>query len=149
MYNFHFACAYLTHSILVTPKYTLWQTVKIRMKCCIMRHFIRVYTVCQAKNSLQRKKYNFYLEIIACDPMIYTMDHPKFIVLYQKEESISAKRVFVYVFLSCVCYAFVRVCLLCALWSPAGKGLTSWLLFVVSNCEFVTFPLVSLVRYGT
>ena len=31
--------------------------------------------------------------------------------------------------LSCVCYAFVRVC---ALWSPAGKGLTSWLSFVVS-----------------
>ena len=30
--------------------------------------------------------------------------------------------------------------LICALWSPAGKGLTSWLSFVVSNCEFVTFP---------
>ena len=28
------------------------------------------------------------------------------------------------------------------LWSPAGKGLTSWLSFVMSNCEFVTFPLV-------
>ena len=26
---------------------------------------------------------------------------------------------------------------ICALWSPAGKGLTSWLLFVVSYCEFV------------
>ena len=36
-----------------------------------------------------------------------------------------------------------------ALWSPAGKGLTSWLPFVVSNCEFVTFPLVSWVRCGT
>ena len=30
-----------------------------------------------------------------------------------------------------------------ALWSPAGKGLTSWLSFVVSHCELVTFPLVS------
>ena len=29
---------------------------------------------------------------------------------------------------------------ICALWSPAGKGLTSWPSFVVSNCEFVTFP---------
>ena len=29
---------------------------------------------------------------------------------------------------------------ICALWSPAGKELTSWLSFVVSNCEFVTFP---------
>ena len=28
---------------------------------------------------------------------------------------------------------------ICALWSPAGK----WLSFVVSNYEFVTFPLVS------
>ena len=27
-----------------------------------------------------------------------------------------------------------------ALWSPAGKWLTSWLLFVMSNCDFVTFP---------
>ena len=36
-----------------------------------------------------------------------------------------------------------------ALWSPAGKGLTSWLSFVMSNCEFATFPLVSLVRCGT
>ena len=26
------------------------------------------------------------------------------------------------------------------LWSPAGKGLTSWLLFVMFNCVFVTFP---------
>ena len=49
-------------------------------------------------------------------------------------------------------YIFSTLCLLClcahlficALWSPAGKGLTSWLLFVASNCEFVTFPLVNL-----
>ena len=25
-----------------------------------------------------------------------------------------------------------------ALWSPAGKGLTSWLLFVMFNCVYVT-----------
>ena len=35
------------------------------------------------------------------------------------------------------------------LWLPAAKGLASLLTFVVSNCEFVTFPLVSWVRYGT
>ena len=48
------------------------------------------------------------------------------------------------------------LCLLCfrarlfidALWPPAGKGLTSWLSFVMSNCEVVTFPLVSWVRCG-
>ena len=39
--------------------------------------------------------------------------------------------------------------LICALWSPAEKGLTSWLSFVVSNCEFVTLPLVSWGRCGT
>ena len=38
---------------------------------------------------------------------------------------------------------------ICTLWSPAGKGLTSWLSFVVSRCEFVTLPLVSWVRCGT
>ena len=36
-----------------------------------------------------------------------------------------------------------------ALWSPAGKGLTSWLSFVMSYCELVTFLLVSWARCGT
>ena len=36
-------------------------------------------------------------------------------------------------FMSCVCLYIA------ALWSPAGKGLTSWLLFMISNCDFVTF----------
>ena len=31
---------------------------------------------------------------------------------------------------------------------PAGKGLTSWLSFVMSNCDVVTFPMVFLVRCG-
>ena len=56
--------------------------------------------------------------------------------------------------LLCFCSVLCLLCLrarlfICALWSPAGKGLTSWLSFVVSNCEFVTFPLVSWVRCGT
>ena len=56
--------------------------------------------------------------------------------------------------LLCFCSVLCLLCL-CAslfisdLWSPAGKGLTSLLAFVVSNCEFVTFPLVSWVRCGT
>ena len=32
---------------------------------------------------------------------------------------------------------------------PAGKGPTSCLSFVMSICEFFTFPLVSWVRCGT
>ena len=35
-----------------------------------------------------------------------------------------------------------------AWWSPTGKGLTSWLSFVMSNCEVVTFPSVSWVKCG-
>ena len=33
-----------------------------------------------------------------------------------------------------------------ALWSLAGKRLTSWLSFVMSNCDVVTLPLISWVR---
>ena len=41
---------------------------------------------------------------------------------------------------SVLCLLCLCVCLfICALWSPAGKGLTSWLSFVVSYCKFVTF----------
>ena len=54
-----------------------------------------------------------------------------------------------------LCYFFCLV-LLCfharlfvdTLLSPAGKGLTSWLSFVMSNCDIVTFPLISEVRCG-
>ena len=47
--------------------------------------------------------------------------------------------------LLCICaHLFI-----CALGSPAGKELTSGLSIVVSNCDFVTFPLVSWVRCGT
>ena len=47
--------------------------------------------------------------------------------------------------LLCLC-ARLFICVLC---SPAWKGLTSWLSFIMSNCEFVTFPLVSRVMGGT
>ena len=46
-----------------------------------------------------------------------------------------------YVFFSVVCLLCLCARMfICALWSPAGKGLTYWLSFVVSNCEFFTFP---------
>ena len=51
-----------------------------------------------------------------------------------------------------ICLVFVMLScarlLIDALWSPGGRGLTSWLLFVMSNREVVTFPLVSLVMCG-
>ena len=50
------------------------------------------------------------------------------------------------VLLSWIIHVISVLCVLCfharlfidALWSPAVKGLTSWLSFVMSNCEFVT-----------
>ena len=50
-------------------------------------------------------------------------------------------------FVDHLCYfCLVLLCILArlfvdALWSPAGKGLTSWLSFVMSNRD-LTFPLV-------
>ena len=36
-----------------------------------------------------------------------------------------------------------------ALWSPAGKGLTSWLLFVMFNCVLSYSHVVCWARCGT
>ena len=47
-------------------------------------------------------------------------------------------------FLFCFC---VRL-FIDALWSPAGKGLTSWSSFVMSSCEVAIVPLVSWVTCG-
>ena len=61
-------------------------------------------------------------------------------------------------FVDLFCFFFCLNCLLCicmrlficAMWSPAGKELTSWVSFVVSSCEFFfIFPLVSWVMCGT
>ena len=49
-------------------------------------------------------------------------------------------------FLSCFLLCFHARRFIDALWSPAGKGLTSWLSFVMS--EVITFPLISRVRCG-
>ena len=50
----------------------------------MMRHFIRVYTI----HCILQRQNCFYLEIKTCDPSIDTMDHPKFIVSNQKNESL-------------------------------------------------------------
>ena len=52
-------------------------------------------------------------------------------------------------FQSALCLVFVMLSRLfiAALWSPAGKELTSWLLFVVFNCTFVIFPCCILVWF--
>ena len=54
------------------------------------------------------------------------------------------------IYVSCLSYYFCLFLLqfrarlfINTLWSPIGKELTSWLSFVMSYCEDVTFPLVS------
>ena len=42
-------------------------------------------------------------------------------------------------YLCLVCFMLYRL-FIAALWSPNGKGLNSWPLFVMSNYVFVTFP---------
>ena len=46
--------------------------------------------------------------------------------------------------ISVICLLFFHARLFIdACGSPTGKGLTSWLSFVMSNCKFATFPLIS------
>ena len=49
----------------------------------------------------------------------------------------------------CVVFVMLLGLFIAALWSLAGKGLASWLLFVMFICDFVTFPygIIGQVRY--
>ena len=40
----------------------------------------------------------------------------------------------------CLVFSILSRLFIAALWSPDWKWLTSWLLFVIFNCAFVTFP---------
>ena len=40
----------------------------------------------------------------------------------------------------CLVFVMLSRLFIAALWSPAGKGLTSWLSFVMFSCVFVSFP---------
>ena len=46
---------------------------------------------CLRQRRFSEKEIQFYLEIITCDLLIYTMDQPKFIVTNQMEQSIVHK----------------------------------------------------------
>ena len=45
-----------SYNIEINPLYMGYPRVKTQMICCIMQHFIRVYTVCICKKDLQTKK---------------------------------------------------------------------------------------------
>ena len=40
----------------------------------------------------------------------------------------------------CLVFVMLPRLFIAALWTPAGKGLNSWLWFVMSYLDFVTFP---------
>ena len=42
---------------------------------------------------------------------------------------------------SCLEFVILSCLFIAAFGSPAGKELTSWLLFMMSNCDFVIFPM--------
>ena len=44
-----------------------------------------------------------------------------------------------HLFYLCLVFIMLSCLFIATLWSPAGKGLTSWLSFVMSICVFVTF----------
>ena len=71
-------------------------------------------------------------------PVKYFTDRPKAVLLFW----------IIYVISVLYLLCFHAPLFIDALWSPAGKGLTSRLLLVMSNCEVVTSPLVSWVRCG-
>ena len=61
-------------------------------------------------------------------PVKYDRDRPKAVLL-----------VWIIFVIYVLCVMLLRI-FIAAMWSPAGIGLTSWLLFVMFNCVFVTFP---------
>ena len=49
----------------------------------------------------------------------------------------------------CLVFVMLSCLFIAAVWSPAGKGLTSWLLFVMFNCVLSLSNVVSWFRCGT
>ena len=45
-----------------------------------------------------------------------------------------------HLFYLCLVFVMLSRLFIAALWSTAGKGMTSWLSFLMLNCVFVTFP---------
>ena len=66
----------------------LLQAVKTQMKCSIMLHFIRVYTVCEGKN-IFRQKYTIFFENYNLSPLDMYHGLSPVYLSNQKEKSIS------------------------------------------------------------
>ena len=91
------------------------------LKRCSHCHITRYCSV-----QCQRKDWDFHR--FACSVVAKRADTVNNKIIYHKD---------LFVDLLCFCSVLCLLCLcarlfICALWSPAGKGLTSWLSFVVS-----------------
>ena len=116
--------------------------------CTILQNELSLKFKCTNERATPGKNFRqiLYLPEISCHLKVLGLSPPVkyFYWLFQDGAS----------FVDHLCYFFlVSLCFharlfIDALWSPAGKGTSSWLSFVMSNCEVVTFPLVSWVRYG-
>ena len=49
----------------------------------------------------------------------------------------------------CLVFVMLSRLFIAALWSPAGKGLTSWVLFVMFNCVLLLSHVVSCFMCST
>ena len=94
------------------------------------------YTFPNVSRSTSELRVRLVREAGLSPPVKYFTDRSKMVLL------LWIFKVFSVLCLLCFCARL----LICVLWSPGGKWLTSWLSFLVSNCEFVTFTLVSWVR---
>ena len=77
----------------MTPKCILLQTVRSQMKYRIAQTHNGIpseSTLFAKKKQSSEKEIEFYLKIITCDPSLYTIEYPMFIVSYQMEKSICA-----------------------------------------------------------
>ena len=123
----------------------------VQIECCIIQHFIRVYNVKKIFDKMTTFFENdnlTHLDIHNGPFQNYCIKPEGIIHKYTDRSKAVLLLWFIYVisvlFLLCFC---VRL-FINALWSPVGKEQTSWLSFVMSNCEIVTFPLISWVRCG-
>ena len=116
-----------------------WKPVEFQFQWNSTDFFSRVVTFPNVSLSTSELGRGWRRETGLSPPVKYFTDRSKAVLL------LWIFSVFSVLYLLCLCVLLF----ICALWSPAWKGLTSWLSFVVSNCEFVTFPLVSWVRCGT
>ena len=154
---------YAISTLYATLPYNL---IKEKLTELMEQTFIRevsFYLTCSNKNAFftseQPKRYKVWSCQKMCDALHYILDN----IFIRFDSKLYRQFLGIQMGTNCApliadLFSFRYFCLvlLCfharlfvdALWSPAGKGLTSRLSFVMSNCDVVTFPLVSWVRCG-